>query len=83
MGWMIDPVGLRLALNDLYNRYQIPLFIVENGLGAKDIVNEDGTIEDDYRIEYLKEHIEQMKLAVTEDVVELMDNGKTLWLYLC
>ena len=47
-GWQIDPIGLRYALNLLYERYQVPLFIVENGFGAIDIVNEDGTIDDDY-----------------------------------
>jgi len=76
-GWTVDPVGLRLALNYLYDRYQIPLFIVENGLGAVDEIGPDGKIHDDYRIAYLREHIEQMKLAVDEDGVELM--GYTPW----
>ena len=76
-GWQIDPVGLRLSLNDLYDRYQIPVFLVENGLGANDKVEEDGSIHDDYRIEYLREHIEQMKLAVNEDGVDLI--GYTPW----
>ncbi|MGN1344332.1 MAG: 6-phospho-beta-glucosidase, partial [Traorella sp.] len=76
-GWQIDPIGLRLALNNLYDRYQKPLFIVENGLGAMDKVNEDGTIEDDYRISYLREHIKAMKDAVEEDGVDLM--GYTPW----
>lgn len=75
-GWAIDPDGLRYALNDLYGRYQIPLFIVENGLGAIDKVEEDGTIQDDYRIDYLKKHIQSMSEAV-EDGVELM--GYTPW----
>ena len=70
MGWQIDPVGLRYALNLLYERYQIPLFIVENGFGAIDTVNEDGTIDDDYRIEYLRAHIEQLKKAVIDDGVD-------------
>lgn len=76
-GWSVDPVGLRLALNYLYDRYQIPLFVVENGLGAVDNVEEDGSIHDSYRISYLREHIEQIKLAVEEDGVELM--GYTPW----
>lgn len=76
-GWTVDPVGLRLALNYLYDRYQIPLFVVENGLGAVDKVEQDGRIHDDYRIAYLRDHIEQMKLAVEEDGVELM--GYTAW----
>ena len=75
-GWQIDPEGLRLALNDLYHRYQKPLFIVENGLGAIDERKEDGTIEDDYRIDYLRRHIEAMGEAI-EDGVELM--GYTPW----
>ena len=76
-GWTVDPVGLRLALNYLYDRYQIPLFVVENGLGAVDKAEADGSICDDYRIAYLREHIAQMKLAVEEDGVELM--GYTPW----
>lgn len=76
-GWQIDPLGLRITMNDLYDRYQKPLFIVENGLGAKDTVKEDGTIEDDYRIAYLREHIRAMIEAVTEDGIPLM--GYTMW----
>ncbi|WP_086350612.1 glycoside hydrolase family 1 protein [Candidatus Enterococcus clewellii] len=75
-GWQIDPKGLRIALNQLYDRYQKPLFIAENGLGAVDVVKEDGTIDDAYRIEYLKLHIEQMKEAI-HDGVELF--GYTPW----
>lgn len=75
-GWQIDPVGLRIALNKLYDRYQVPLFIVENGLGAIDKVPEDGLIEDDYRIDYLRKHIEQMKEAI-KDGVDLI--GYTAW----
>ena len=79
-GWQIDPRGLRYILNYLWDRYQKPLFIVENGLGARDtpVTGPDGqlTINDDYRIGYLKEHIEQMAEAV-EDGVELM--GYTAW----
>lgn len=75
-GWQIDPLGLRITLNSLYDRYQKPLFIVENGLGAKDELV-DGTVEDDYRIEYLREHIKAMKDAVDIDGVDLM--GYTSW----
>lgn len=70
--WPIDPLGLRIAMNELYDRYQLPLFIVENGLGAVDTVDEDGLIRDDYRIKYLASHIEAMKDAVSEDYVELI-----------
>ncbi len=76
-GWQIDPVGLRYSLAALYERYQKPLFIVENGFGAIDKPEADGQINDDYRIAYLKAHIEQMKLAVFYDGVELM--GYTPW----
>ncbi|MCC2254539.1 6-phospho-beta-glucosidase [Ruminococcus sp. CLA-AA-H200] len=75
-GWQIDPDGLRYTLNDLYGRYRIPLMIVENGLGAYDRVEEDGSIHDDYRIAYLKAHIRAMKEAV-DDGVDLM--GYTPW----
>ena len=76
-GWPIDPLGLRITLNQVYDRYQKPMFIVENGLGAEDIPEADGKICDDYRIEYLREHIQEMKKAVEEDGVELM--GYTSW----
>lgn len=76
-GWQIDPVGLRYALCELYERYQKPLFIVENGFGAYDKMEEDGSINDDYRIDYLRAHIEEMKKAVTYDGVDLM--GYTPW----
>lgn len=69
-------MGLRITLNKLYDRYQVPLFIVENGLGALDKVEADGSIHDSYRIDYLKAHIEQMYEAI-EDGVELM--GYTPW----
>lgn len=75
-GWQIDPIGLKWTLKDFYDRYQLPLFIVENGLGAYDTVEEDGSIHDDYRIDYLQKHIEQMKEAVL-DGVDLM--GYTSW----
>lgn len=75
-GWQIDPKGLRYSLNELYDRYQIPLMVVENGLGAKDTIEEDGSINDDYRIDYLRQHIQQMAEAV-KDGVDLM--GYTPW----
>ncbi len=75
-GWQIDPLGLRITLNSIYDRYQKPLFIVENGLGAKDeFVN--GTVEDDYRIDYLRDHIKAMRDAVEIDGVDLL--GYTTW----
>ena len=76
-GWAVDPTGLRISLNNLYDRYQIPLFIVENGLGQDDKVNEDGTIDDEYRIDYLRRHIQALKQAVEIDGVDLM--GYTPW----
>ena len=60
-GWAIDPVGLRVTLNTIYDRYEKPMFIVENGLGAVDTVEADGSIHDSYRIDYLRAHIEQME----------------------
>ncbi len=67
-GRQIDPVGLRITMNDLYDRYQKPLFIVENGLGCEDIPEADGSICDDYRIDYTREHIIQMKEAIRDGV---------------
>ena len=67
-GWQIDPKGLRLALNQLHDRYQKPIFIAENGLGTSDKVSEDGSIQDDYRIDYLRQHIEQMREAINDGV---------------
>ncbi|KRN28157.1 6-phospho-beta-glucosidase [Lactobacillus selangorensis] len=74
-GWQIDPVGLRISLDEMWDRYRKPLFVVENGLGAVDKF-EDGTVHDAYRIDYLRKHIEQMKQAI-EDGVDLM--GYTMW----
>ena len=71
-GWQIDPLGLRLTLNILYDRYQKPLFIVENGLGAIDKVEEDGSIHDEYRIDYMREHIKAMLDAVNKDGIPVM-----------
>ncbi|MGD6818004.1 6-phospho-beta-glucosidase BglA [Metabacillus sp. 113a] len=76
-GWAIDPTGLRYTLNRFYDRYQIPLFIVENGFGAVDTVEADGSIHDDTRIDYLKSHIEAFEKAITYDGVDLM--GYTPW----
>ena len=76
-GWAIDPVGLRITMNSLYDRYQKPLFIVENGLGAVDTVEPDGSIHDSYRIDYLRAHIEEMEKAINEDGLPLM--GYTTW----
>ena len=76
-GWQIDPLGLRITMNDLYDRYQKPHFIVENGLGAVDTPNEDGKINDVYRIDYLRAHIAAMKEAIDKDGVELL--GYTSW----
>ena len=76
-GWPIDPKGLRYSLNWLYERYELPLFIVENGLGAYDQAGGDGMIHDTYRIDYLRAHIEAMKECVEQDGVDLM--GYTPW----
>ena len=76
-GWAIDPLGFRSTINELYDRYQKPLFVVENGLGAADIIEEDGSIHDDYRIDYLRQHIQAMKDAVEKDGVDIM--GYTTW----
>ena len=76
-GWQIDPLGLRITLNTIWDRYQKPMFIVENGLGAVDTPNEAGEIEDDYRIDYLAAHIKAMRDAIHEDGVILW--GYTTW----
>ena len=75
-GWQIDPKGLRWTLNEIYDRYQIPVMIVENGMGAYDKLEDDGSVHDPYRIDYIRQHIKQMKEAV-EDGVELI--GYTPW----
>ena len=75
-GWAIDPTGLRIILNEVYERYQKPMFIVENGFGAYDKL-ENGIINDDYRIDYLRNHISEMKKAIELDGVEVM--GYTPW----
>ena len=76
-GWPIDPIGLRYVLNEFYDRYQKPLFIVENGLGAIDHLEADGSIQDDYRINYLRSHLREMVTAIQEDGVDLL--GYTMW----
>ena len=76
-GWQIDPIGLRISMVDLYDRYRKPLFIVENGLGAVDQVKEDGTIDDQYRIDYLDAHFRSMLDAIELDGVECL--GYTSW----
>lgn len=76
-GWQIDPDGLRVLMCELYERYNVPLFIVENGFGQDDAVNPDGTIDDSYRIEYLRRHIKAMRQAVEQDGVDLL--GYTAW----
>lgn len=74
-GWTIDPIGMRLMLNKMYERYEVPIMIVENGLGTFDKL-EEGKIHDDYRIDYLSKHIEQMELAI-EDGVDVI--GYLTW----
>lgn len=76
-GWPIDPTGLRYALNYIYDRYDLPMMIVENGLGAYDKKEADGSVNDDYRIEYLRSHIAAMRDAVNEDGVDLL--GYQMW----
>lgn len=76
-GWQIDPLGLRVTVNSLYDRYQKPLFVVENGLGANDVVESDGSIHDTYRIEYLNAHLLALRDAITEDGIPVM--GFTAW----
>lgn len=76
-GWAIDPLGLRITMNEIYDRYQKPLFIVENGIGTNDKVESDGFVNDDDRIDYMSQHILEMEKAVVEDGVPLM--GYTMW----
>lgn len=68
MGWALDPKGLRYYLEMIYDRYEIPVMVVENGLGAYDKVEEDGSIHDPYRIDYLKRHVVEMKKAIENGV---------------
>lgn len=67
-GWPMDPMGFRITLNNLYDRYHKPIFIAENGLGAYDKLNEDGSVHDDYRVDFLRKHIEQLGEAVEDGV---------------
>lgn len=67
-GWEIDPMGFRATMREMYSRYHLPMIVTENGLGAYDKLTEDGKVHDDYRIEYLRKHIEQIKLAASEGV---------------
>ena len=76
-GWAIDPTGLRIALNELWERYQKPLFIVENSLGTQDVLEPDKTCHDQAHIDYLRSHIQAMDAAINEDGVELW--GYTPW----
>lgn len=76
-GWQIDPIGLRYTLNYIYDRYHKPVFVVENGLGAHDKVEPDGSIHDPYRIEYLRRHIQAIGDAIEKDGVAVM--GYTPW----
>ena len=80
-GWQKDPIGLRISMVDLYDRYRKPLFIVENGLGEKEELVEDGkgsfTVQDDAHIEYYRDHFREMYDAIEEDGVELL--GYTSW----
>jgi len=75
-GWTIDPKGFRITANQLYDRYQKPLFVVENGLGAIDIPEEDGAVTDDHRIDYLNKHLQELSQAIDEGVEVL---GYTSW----
>jgi Beta-glucosidase/6-phospho-beta-glucosidase/beta-galactosidase len=75
--WSVDPLGLRITLNELYDRYQKPLFVIENGMGEIDKVGEDGIVHDDYRIQYLSDHFKQMRDAINIDHVPCF--GYTMW----
>jgi len=76
-GWQIDPVGLRYACNELWERYHKPLMIVENGMGAQDVLEKDGSCHDSYHIDYLRGHIEEMSKVINEDGIDLI--GYTPW----
>lgn len=77
LGWPVDPLGLRHCMNEIYDRIQKPIFIVENGMGAIDQADENGYVEDDYRIDYLQKHLSAMADAINEDGVECL--GYTMW----
>ena len=76
-GWPVDSLGLRHCMNEIYDRIQKPIFIVENGMGAIDQADENGYVEDDYRIDYLQKHLSAMADAINEDGVECL--GYTMW----
>lgn len=76
-GWQIDPEGLRFILSEIYDRYELPIIIVENGLGALDKLTSEHKVHDDYRIDYLREHIKAMRDSVEKDNVDLF--GYTMW----
>ncbi len=76
-GWAVDPIGLRYCLNEIYDRYQKPLFVVENGLGYNDQLEADGTVHDTYRIKYVNDHLKQIKDAILIDGVPCL--GYTMW----
>lgn len=75
--WPIDPMSIRYVLNEVYDRYQKPIFIVENGLGEIDEADENGYVEDDYRINYLKDHFKEIRKAICLDHVDIL--GYTMW----
>lgn len=76
-GWPVDPMSLRYLLNEVYDRYQKPIFIAENGLGEIDQADENGYVEDDYRIDYLKAHFKEIRKAICLDHVDVF--GYTMW----
>ncbi|WP_430595874.1 glycoside hydrolase family 1 protein [Streptococcus gallolyticus] len=76
-GWPVDPLGLRHVMNEIYDRIQKPIFIVENGMGAIDELDENGIVQDDYRIDYLRDHLQAMADAIIIDGVECI--GYTMW----
>ena len=67
-GWQLDPLGLRITLNQMYDRYGLPLYIAENGLGTSDTLEADGTVHDEYRIDYIRQHVAALKEAVIDGV---------------
>ena len=67
-GWVVDPVGLRMTLRKVSERYDLPILITENGYGDKDILEENDVINDDDRIDFIKKHLEQLKLAIADGV---------------
>ena len=76
-GWNIDPLGLRYSLNFLYDRYRLPIMVAENGIGAYDKIENDGSINDDYRIDFLRAHISEVIDAVKLDGIEVI--GYMVW----